>query len=383
MKRALIVATVPSMIEQFNMDNARILKNQGFEVMVACNFKDRSFYTEEKTKKFIERLKTENIKYFQVDFSRTPINILGNIKSYKQVAAIIDKYKINLIHSHTPVAGVISRIAAHFKKVKVIYTAHGFHFYKGAPKVNWMIYYPIEKFLSKWTDVLITINKEDFLRAKHNFYMKEIQYVPGVGIDTDRFQNGLIDIKAKRAQLGVNQDEIMILSVGELSERKNHEVVIRAISEIVNQNIKYFIAGIGPLKDHLNKLAKDLGIEDKIILLGYRNDVSELCQAADVFVFPSHQEGLPVSLMEAIACKTKVICSKIRGNTDLVLNKNNLFNEYDPLSLCACLNRMISGVSRSEFLKNSEEDIERNYEHLEVFKLSNVQKNMQKIYEKF
>ena len=205
-------------------------------------------------------------------------------------------------------------------------------------------------------------------------------YVPGVGVDTDKFSSGLIDIALKRNELGVEKNQYMFLSVGELSKRENHEVVIKALSKIDTVDYKYFIVGKGELEKYLEDLVKALGLENKVYLLGYRTDVSELCQAADLFIFPSHQEGLPVALMEAIACKTNVICSNIRGNVDLVLDDAYLFDEHNVNAVVDCINALVDSKKREIFLEDSKEMVLKNYNHLKKFDLLAVREAMRKIY---
>ena len=201
---------------------------------------------------------------------------------------------------------------------KVIYTAHGFHFYKGAPLKNWVLYYPIERLLARYTDVLTTINIEDYERAKKSFKAKKIKYIPGVGIDTNRFQQIDVNKLVKRQEIGVPEDSFVVLSVGELNKNKNHETVIKAIARLNNPNVYYVICGQGVLEDYLKKLIKELGLERQIKLLGFRKDIGEICKVADLFVFPSFREGLSVALMEAMASGLPIVCSEIRGNVDLV-----------------------------------------------------------------
>ena len=220
-KRVLMVATVPSMIGQFNMNNIHILQNLGYEVDVASDFTDTSFWPGEKIENFKKELAALNVKTFQLDFSRSMFKFNRHVRSYKETLELISERKYSFIHTHTPIASAIVRLAAHKTKTKVIYTAHGFHFYNGAPLKNWMIFYPIEKYLSKYTDVLITINKEDYTRAKKNFRVKEIVYVPGVGIDLHRIDSIITRCSELRNKLGLKPNEKMLISVGELSTRKN------------------------------------------------------------------------------------------------------------------------------------------------------------------
>ena len=374
-----MTATVPSMIGQFNMSNIQLLQNMGYEVDVACDFNDNSVWTDKRIKKFIDELDEKHINHFQIDYSRNPIDIKRSVKAYKQLHKLFKDRCYAFSHCHTPVASVICRVVSYRMKVKCIYTAHGFHFYKGAPLKNWLIFYPIEKILSYWTDTLITINKEDYERAKKSFKAKNVEYVPGIGIDIDRIDKVICDRDKVRRELGVLENDIMLFSVGELSSRKNHEVVIRAIKKINNKNIKYFIAGQGVLKDELTKLIHFYNLQNQVYLLGFRTDIIELCKASDIFVFPSKQEGLPVALMEAIACKIPVICSKIRGNNDLVIcEKNGLLfdvNKKDAdTELALCIDKLVS----SEALCSSLE--KQMYRSLQSYRIEIVNQYMKKIY---
>lgn len=335
MKKFLMVATVPSMIGQFNMNNIKILIDMEYEVHVACNFNDKSIWTEEQIILFKKQLTQLGVKKIQIEFARTPYDIFKLFKSYKKLHYIIRKQKYEGMHCHTPVAGVVARFAAFRMKVKVIYTVHGFHFYKGAPLKNWLIYYPIEKICSYMTDILITINKEDYIFAQQNMKARKIEYIPGIGIDSKKFKKDHMDIVKRiefREKLGCKSNDVMILSVGELSRRKNHQIVIKALKKLKDsgiRNFKYYIVGQGVLKEEQEKLIKSLELVDFVKLLGFRSDIKELLWAADLFIFPSLQEGLPVALMEAMASELPVLCSRIRGNIDLVSNNECLFDAED------------------------------------------------------
>lgn len=311
-----MVATVPSMIGQFNMNNIKLLQEMGYEVHVACDFNDRSIWPSEKVVRFQNKLGELGIIYHQVDFARNPFKVGTNIKAYKQLKQLFIQYKYSFAHCHTPTASVICRIVTHQMGTKCIYTAHGFHFYKDAPIINWLVFYPIEKVCSYWTDVLITINQEDYRFAKTHLKAKKVEYVPGVGVDVSKFKLSDFDIEKKRAELGICVDDIALLSVGELNQNKNHEVIVRAISELNNDRIHYFIAGQGVKEKELIELATKLNVN--LHLLGYRTDIAELYNMADIFVFPSIREGLSVSLMEAMASGMPCIVSNIRGNVDLI-----------------------------------------------------------------
>ena len=267
---------------------------------------------------------------FQISCTRSPFN-KGTLFAIKEIRDIASRGKYDIVHCHTPIASLCTRIACQpLRKqgLKVIYTAHGFHFYKNAPYINGLVYYPAEWICSFLTDVLITINKEDYSRAKKHMHAKKVEYVPGVGIDVDFFKNTSVDRNKKREEIGVPKDAFLVLSVGELNTNKNHELVIREIAKRGDSNIHYAIAGQGELKDYLIGLSKELGVENQIHLLGYRNDCNELYKICDLYVLPSLREGLNVSLMEAKASGCKLKASEIRGNTDILLEKDiNTFSE--------------------------------------------------------
>ena len=263
------------------------------------------------------------------------MNLSENALAYKQVNQLLDGDTYDIIHCHSPIGGLITRLAARKarkKGAKVFYTAHGFHFYQGAPKKNWLLYYPVEKVCSYFTDVLITINQEDYALAQKKMKAKKVEYVPGIGIDLNRFVSVVVDKVNKRKELGVPDDAVMLFSIGELNENKNHETVIRAIEGV--ENVYYVIAGKGELQEHLQGVIDELGLSDRVKLLGFRNDVGELCEVADIYVMPSFREGLSVALMEAMASGLPCVVSRIRGNTDLIDNNGGAL--FDPHSVSEC-----------------------------------------------
>lgn len=384
MKKILVVATVPSMIGQFNMNNIQILKNLGYEVHVACNFRDRSVWTVNRVKRFVGQLEDLKVEYHQIDFSRSPNNIRLIQKSFCQMNLLVMSKKFDVIHCHTPLAGVISRVLCHKNGIKVVYTAHGFHFYCGAPLKNWLIYYPVEKILSRWTDILITINREDYKRARKKFYAQKTIYIPGTGIYIKGLNERQISIEEKRRELGISCDEIMLLSVGELNENKNHRAVIEALGEIKKSDKKYieylhyFIAGKGEQQDALIELADKQGI--KLHLLGFRDDVPEILKMTDIFILPSIREGLNVSLMEAMACKLPVICSRIRGNTDLITGGKGGFL-FVPTKKNDIKNKLEKMIEMSAEERRSFG--EYNFQKIQKFSDREVEKKMYSIYKSF
>lgn len=327
MKKALINASVASMIYKFNMDNINLLEQCGYKVDIACNFGNENPMNMDEVKKFENLLKNKNIKIYKTDCPRSIFSFKKILNTYKELKKLAKEGNYDLVHTQSPIGGVICRLAFRNRRnlgTKIIYTAHGFHFYKGAPKLNWLVFYPIEKICSYFTDILITINNEDYKLAKKKFHAKKIIYVPGVGANLNKFDKPSIYISEKRKKIGIGDKDVVLLSVGELNNNKNHKVIIRALGYIKKENpiiikqIKYLICGQGEQYENLKKLIKEEKLEDQVQLLGFRTDMEDIYRMANIFVFPSVREGLSVALMEAMWCGLPVICSRIRGNIDLV-----------------------------------------------------------------
>lgn len=323
--RILYVTTIASTMSFFS-DIFRKLTEEGHSVELACNTDLRV------TDEIINRYTTHNMP-----FSRSPFSP-DNLKAYQQLRKLMRDNHYDIVHCHTPNAAAITRLACkgvRKNSTRVIYTAHGFHFYKGAPLKNWLVYYPVEWLCAHWTDVLITINKEDYALAQKKMKAGKIEYVPGVGIDLSRFNYGLFTEKQLadiRAELGIPNGNAWLLSVGELNYNKNHETVLRALAGI--KDVYYTVAGKGAKLEELTALAEELGITDRVQFLGYRSDISLLCEAADAFVMPSFREGLSVALMEAMASGMACCVSRIRGNTDLIDDRGGTL--FDPHSVDEC-----------------------------------------------
>ena len=320
-KKALQLASVASMIDLFNTDNIRILHSLGFVVDVAANFEEGSITSQERVDEYCEELKKQGISVFQVPIPRSISKISNILRSYKIVKKLVEQNHYQIVHCHSPIGGVICRLACRKARknygTKVIYTAHGFHFFKGASKTAWMIYYPIEKWCSKYTDVLITINQEDYQNAK-KMRAGKVVYIPGIGVNSEEIRNTIVDRNVIRKEFGFSDTDFVFMSTGQISIRKNHELVIRALSKISDEKVKYLIVGFGEEEERLKRIVMDLQLNERVVFAGYRGDVKELLHAVDAFAFPSLQEGLPVALMEAMAAGLPVVASRIRGNVDLI-----------------------------------------------------------------
>lgn len=319
-KKVLVLASVASMIDQFNMSNIAILQEIGYKVEVACNFEKGNTCSQERIVELKKTLENLCVDYHQIDFTRNVINLPRDFKSYQQVKALVVKHQYSFVHCHSPIGGFIGRLICHETGIKVIYTAHGFHFYDGAPRKNWLIYYPIEKFLSRYTDVLITINKEDYHRAKEKFHARCTVYIPGVGVDTAKYAICKVDKAQKRNSLGVDENDFLLLSVGELSERKNQKVIIDALGVMREEetigNIVYLAVGQGDMQEEFERLVKKYKLEGHVKFLGFRTDIDELCEVADCFVHPSVHEGIGIAHLEALAAGLPFISSLVNGIKD-------------------------------------------------------------------
>ena len=342
-KRVLIYATTAYMIDRFNMMNIRLLQEMGYEVDAACNFESGNALSKERLRAFQEELDAMNVRRFQLPLTRNILDIRHNGAALRKSIRIMRENRYAFVHCHTPVGSVIARMAARATGTKIIYTAHGFHFFDGAPKLNWLLYYPIEKFFSGMTDVLITINREDYERAKAKFHMKRLEYVPGVGIDLSKFRGNRADLgnSGIRQALGVSEDTFLMVSVGELSKRKNHIAALQALCEIEQEKAEgkqipdyhYAIVGTSIGENTLQQYINEHGLQQKVTLLGFRTDVEDICRAADAFLFPSKQEGLPAALMEAMACGLPAAVSRIRGNADLIDEEGGFLFDLDAHSI--------------------------------------------------
>ncbi len=306
-KKVLFVATVlRGHVLVFHLPYMRWFQEQGYEVHLCCA---NDTPEADPTVPYCDR-------YVELPFSRSPFSP-SNRSVYRQLKALIDAEGYALIHCNTPVGGMLGRLAARAARkrgTRVVYTAHGFHFFTGAPLKNWLVFYPAERFLSRFTDLLITINGEDAARARR-FHARKTAMVSGVGVDLTRFASP-VDRAAVRAQLGLKQDAQVVITVGEHSVRKNHETLLQAAAPL--DGVQVLLCGVGEKEAELRALAKALGMEARTHFLGFRKDVPALLMASDVFVFPSLQEGLPVAQMEAMAAGLPCVVSDVRGNRDLI-----------------------------------------------------------------
>lgn len=318
--KALIVASVVSMIWQFNLENIKLLQSLGYQVHIACDFLCGSTFSEKEAKKAKEQLQKMHCILHQIPIPRTVYAIRKMRDSYHILQEILQRETFSLIHCQSPIGGVLTRVAARKERKQgtyLIYTAHGFHFYRGASLQNWLLFYPIERYCARQTDCLVTMNQEDFLRAKV-FRTGHLVKIPGIGIQTEKYIASSQKRRQIRAAFQIEADQTIILMAAEYIKRKNHVTALRAFAALKRSDTSLFLCGQGPLERSLKELAEQLGVEKRVFFLGYRTDLASILAACDIFFLPSYQEGLSVALMEAMAAGLPVVASKIRGNQDLI-----------------------------------------------------------------
>lgn len=314
MKRLLITSTDLMMI-QFLVPHVRYLSEHGFQVDIGCSeVGGRMEDVREAVAGFAGNV-------YPLRLERSPFSP-ANRRGYGDLRRLLKKEHYDIIWTNEPVMGVMTRLAARSsrkKGTKVVYMCHGFHFYKGAPLPSWLIYYPIERLMSHHCDAIVTMNQEDSLRAR-SFSCKKIYKIPGVGVDLEKFRPPAAkDVRGeKRKELGIPEDAYVLLSVGELTTRKNQTVALSAMEKLRDPSVHYVLCGRGDRQPELEAQARSLGLADRVHFLGYRMDVAQIYRMADCFVFPSLHEGLPFALMEAMYCGLPIVCSRIRGNVDLI-----------------------------------------------------------------
>lgn len=363
MKKVLFVATVvKTHINVFHIPYLKMLKEMGYETHVAA----RNDFEDPK-----ECIIPYCDYYHDIPFERSPIR-KNNITSYKKLKQLMLKENFDIVHCHTPVGGAITRLVYKNIKSKVktkcIYTAHGFHFFKGAPLKNWILFYPIEKYLSKYTDVLITINKEDYQRAKEKFKMKQLEFIHGVGVDENKYIAKIDEEKKKimRQQLGLSINDFIIIYVAELSKRKNQGMLINAVNKLVltNKNVRLLLVGKDSMNGYYQNMVKELGIEENVNFLGFREDIPNLLRISNLYVSTSKQEGLPINLLEAMCINLPIIATNCRGNNELADNGNaslvDINNEDELIEKIKCMNYKKSKLPHEyslDYVKNEMRNI--------------------------
>lgn len=313
-KKKVLFTSHTANFSKFNRPFMRLLKQHGYEVHYASMGEEDVLDCD---------------RHFTVPFRRSPYD-LKNVRAYRELKAIINREDYTLIHTHTPVGSIVTRLASYAARkrgTKVMYTAHGFHFFTGAPLKNWLLYYSAERLLARWADVLVTINEEDFLRAKQKMPVKQLYLLNGIGFDSERFKPVSNSVKHQlRTKHGYHDCDYLLVYAAELNSNKNQEFLIRAMPTLLEQvpQAKLILCGTGYSKALYRKLIEDSKITDKVQMTGYRDDVHEFFQMADICVASSIREGFGINIVEAMAVGLPVVASMNRGHKSVVTEKNGV-----------------------------------------------------------
>ncbi len=350
-KKVLFTATVDSHILLFHLPYLRYFKEKGYEVHVATNGQEKIPYCDKK---------------YTMPFARSPYKI-DNLKALKQLKKIINQEKYEIIHTHTPMGAVVTRLAAKKARTagtRVIYTAHGFHFFKGSKTINWLLFYPVEKYLAKYTDTLITINEEDYQLAKKKFKKcHDIKYVKGIGLDEEKF-NFVMTTGEKtklKTSLGLNKEDFILIYPAELSKRKRQTWLIESLKDLLykEKNIHLLLPGKDSLNQEHQKLITKYHLENQIHLLGFRNDIPKLLTISDIALSSSNQEGLAVNVIEAMYLGLPLVITDCRGNRDLVEDQKTGY---------------LIPINNQQMFRNKVEELYKNKDLRATFKKSNQEK---------
>ena len=372
-KKALIVTALARFAKSFLTNDIIILQKMGYEVHCAANIHHAGA---ECMPAYFEKM---DVAFHQIDFSSSKPLSLDSLKSYKEIVALYKSEHFDVIHCHTPIAGAIARFAGRKQRKEgsvIIYTTHGFYFHKHSRKKTWAVFHTIEDIMSRYCDAIITINKEDFENAK-KLHCKKVFYIPGVGVDTKRFQEVIVDRSSYRQSLGINENQVLILAVGELSRRKNHQIIVKALAKAKIPGAVFMICGnamtSANTKTELKQLAWKLGID--LRMMGLRDDIPEICKCADIGVMPSAREGLGLSGIEMLAAGLAVVASNVHGIVDYITDgvDGYLCDPFDVDAFAAAIKKLSDSSIRKSMIENCEKAAE-------PFDVEHSKKAMQEIY---
>ncbi|MCD1161124.1 glycosyltransferase family 4 protein [Peribacillus frigoritolerans] len=372
--KILFVTTISNTVNTFLIPHIRMLIEQGHKVDVAFNI------VQEVDSKLIELGCTVH----KLEFTRIPIK-KQNFTAYKKLKKIIQNEQYDLVHTHTPIASACVRLACRkMVNVKVIYTAHGFHFYKGAPLRNWIIFYSMERIVAHFTDSIITMNKEDFNAAK-KMKLKtndSVYKINGIGVNLNKFTPQNLNKKNKlRMEFGYNQDDLILFYAAELNSNKHQDLLINAVKLLKSKipNVKLLLAGNGDLRENYEEQVKKLGLQGNVEFLGFRKDIPELLSITDIAVASSRREGLPVNIMEAMAIGLPLVVTNCRGQRDLVIDGENGFvvgiDDYEDFA---------NSIEKLYKLKQLRQQFgEKSIKLVKQYSLENVMKEMKDVYKNY
>ncbi len=308
--KILYVATSDVHIHTFHLPYIKWLQENDYEVHLAIENRGNHIF------EFADKI-------FYLPFPRSLCNT-NIINTFLRLKSVIDRNNYDLIHCHTPIPSMLTRIAsikARKKGARVLYTAHGFHFYKGASIKNWLLYYSSEWLLSFFTDCIITINREDYQLAKSKLKSEEIFHINGIGVDHKKFIKREPEERMKiREKLGLLKDDFILLYVAEFIPRKNHKFIIDSIPKLLENipELKVLFIGKGILFEKCKNYANELDVHNCLKFLGFRSDVDLFASIADIGISSSRQEGLGLGIVEQMSCAVPVVASMDRGHKELI-----------------------------------------------------------------
>lgn len=360
MKKALMLAPMGSVHRRFNSANIEALQSLGYKVELAANFNNGEG-PEQQNQHYVLECKEKGVVTHSIPFQRR--SFTGTLRCMRQIRNLLKSGGYDIVHTHTETGGLILRLARNVKgKSRFFYTPHGMSFWKGSSLKSQLLYRPLERWICSCMDMNLGMNQEE-LEVLSKWNVKTASYVHGIGLNIEKFGDKGRSPNDIRTELGVNHDDMLIVSVGELDDNKNHATVIKALALLENRNFKYVVCGVGPNKDMLSQLSFESGLSNNVILAGYRSDIPDILCAADIFVFPSYHEGLPVSALEAMASGLPLICSRIRGNVDIVKDGENgyLFDPEDYSSLALLMCRLMDNKNLAQVFGERNKQIVKDF----------------------
>lgn len=375
MKRALLLAPMGSVHRRFNQANIAALQSLGLQVELCANFENGNG-PEIHNQSFVEECGIRGVKTHSIPFARH--SLTGSLKCLSQLKELLSREQYDLVHTHTETGGLLLKLAHSEKgKSKFIFTPHGMSFWKGSSLKSQLVYRPLERWICSAMDMNLGMNMEE-VENLEQWNKRTAHYVHGVGLNVARMQNPSRSREQLREEFGLTESDKFIVSIGELDDNKNHITVIKALATLGRKDFKYVVCGVGTNKDMLLAEAECTGLKENVILAGYRSDIPDVLNAADIFVFPSFHEGMPVSALEAMACSLPVVCSAIRGNVDVVKDGDNgyLFKPSD----VDTLSRQIALLMDNEALR--QQMGAKNKKIVREFSLGAVTEELKAIYSK-
>lgn len=373
MKKALMLAPMGSVHRRFNKANIDALHALGYKVELCANFENGDG-PEIHNQEYVSECIKDGVTPHSISFARHSLS--GSLKCLPQLKKLLIDKQYDIVHTHTETGGLLLKLAHSAKgNSKFFYTPHGMSFWKGSGLKSQLVYKPLEKWICSGMDMNLGMNMEEVDYLKH-WNKHTATYVHGIGLNVERMQTPIRTYNNVRSEFGLNVEDVLVSSIGELDDNKNHITVIRALAQLGRSDFKYVVCGVGPNKELLLEEATKLGVKNNVLLVGYRSDVPDILNAADIFVFPSYHEGMPVSALEAMACGLPIICSEIRGNVDIIREGDNgyLFQPSDVETLARKLEYLLDDAEKRKVMGL------KNKENVKDFSLESVTEELKRIY---